>query len=73
MKAALDALSELVHEPVPQVVLDGYQLENLSFGSEYILPKPTDPRLKERISSAVARAAVATGVAELPLPEYALL
>ncbi|MDP1682693.1 MAG: malic enzyme-like NAD(P)-binding protein [Burkholderiales bacterium] len=54
--AAVKALAALAKEPVPQVVLDAYQLSALSFGKDYILPKPFDPRLIERIPPAVASA-----------------
>jgi len=54
--AAVKALASLAKEPVPQVVLDAYQLKSLSFGREYILPKPFDPRLIERVAPAVAAA-----------------
>ena len=54
--AAVKALAALAKEPVPQVVLDAYQLTALSFGKDYILPKPFDPRLIERIPPAVAAA-----------------
>jgi malate dehydrogenase (oxaloacetate-decarboxylating)(NADP+) len=68
--AAVQALKALTHEPVPQEVLDAYDLKSLSFGSEYIIPKPLDPRLRSRVSAAVARAAVASGVAQLPYPAH---
>uniref|UniRef100_E6QTK7 Malate dehydrogenase (Oxaloacetate decarboxylating) (NADP+) n=1 Tax=mine drainage metagenome TaxID=410659 RepID=E6QTK7_9ZZZZ len=55
--AAVHAIAQLAHEPVPVEVLQVYQLTELSFGREYILPKLTDPRLKERVSAAVYRAA----------------
>lgn len=61
--AATMALRELAKLPVPQEVLDAYKLESLAFGPEYIIPKPFDPRLKETISSAVAKAAIDSGVA----------
>jgi malate dehydrogenase (oxaloacetate-decarboxylating)(NADP+) len=54
--AAVKALAALAKEPVPQAVLDAYQLKALSFGKDYILPKPFDPRLIERIPPAVAAA-----------------
>lgn len=56
--AAAKALSELAHEPVPKVVLDAYNLTELTFGPEYIIPKPFDPRLLEKVSSAVKEAAL---------------
>ena len=55
--AAAKALSALAREPVPQAVLDAYQLKSLSFGKDYIIPKPFDPRLLARVSKAVADAA----------------
>ena len=61
--AAVKALKDLTHEPVPQSVLDAYGLEALSHGPDYIIPKPFDPRLRERVAPAVAAAAVASGVA----------
>lgn len=63
--AAVHALAELAHEPVPRDVLDAYGLETLAFGKDYILPKPFDSRLRDRIPSAVAGAAVASGVARV--------
>ena len=61
--AAVNALRTLAHEPVPQEVLDAYNLKSLRFGPEYIIPKPFDPRLRDRVSPAVAKAAVDSGVA----------
>jgi malate dehydrogenase (oxaloacetate-decarboxylating)(NADP+) len=55
--AAAHALSGLAREPVPQEVLDAYNLKELKFGKEYIIPKPFDPRLLARVSKAVAEAA----------------
>lgn len=55
--AAAKALSQLAREPVPEEVLKAYGLSHLSFGKKYIIPKPFDPRLMERVSSAVAKAA----------------
>jgi len=63
--AATEALRDLAHEPVPSEVLKAYDLDRLDFGADYIIPKPFDPRLIERVAPAVARAAVATGVARL--------
>ncbi len=68
--AAVRALADLAKEPVPQAVLDAYGLESLSFGREYIIPKPTDERLFGALSMAVAQAAIDTGVARLPLPAH---
>ena len=55
--AAAQALSELAREPVPAEVLAAYNLSELSFGKEYIIPKPFDARLLARVSGAVAKAA----------------
>jgi len=63
--AAVDAIRKLVLEPVPQVVKDNYPgVTDWDFGPNYIIPKPIDPRLKERVSKAVADAAIATGVSK---------
>jgi len=51
-------------------VADAYGLESLAFGPDYIIPKPLDPRLREYVSSAVAWAAVQTGVARVPYPSH---
>ncbi|MCB1865452.1 MAG: malate dehydrogenase [Chromatiales bacterium] len=67
--ACVKALRELTHEPVPAAVLEAYGLSELGFGPDYIIPKPTDPRLRERIPPAVARAAVDSGVARRSPPE----
>ncbi len=55
--AAAHALSELAREPVPADVLEAYNLTELEFGREYIIPKPFDKRLLTRVSEAVAKAA----------------
>jgi malate dehydrogenase (oxaloacetate-decarboxylating)(NADP+) len=65
LKAATIALRDLAKQPVPQEVLTAYNLTELAFGKDYILPKPFDPRLKTNISQAVAQAARDTGVAKL--------
>ena len=67
--AAVRELAQLAREAVPESVLQAYGVGKMAFGPDYILPKPFDPRLLLRVSSAVARAAVASGVACLPLPE----
>lgn len=64
--AAVDAIRQLVHEPVPQEVKDNYPgVHHWEFSAQYILPKPIDPRLRERVSVAVAKAAIASGVSRL--------
>lgn len=65
--ATVHALSELAKEPVPQSVLDAYKKTEMTFGKEYIIPTPLDPRLMDRIPGAVSRAAVETGVARTAL------
>jgi len=67
--AAVNALSTLTREDVPQEVVDAYGGKPLSYGANYIIPKPLDPRLKYFVSAAVARAAVDSGVARLPYPK----
>ncbi|WP_148253317.1 malic enzyme-like NAD(P)-binding protein [Aidingimonas lacisalsi] len=66
--AAVHALKDLAREEVPQIVLDGYEIDTLSYGRGYIIPTPLDPRLLGRIASAVAQAAVDSGVARKPYP-----
>lgn len=62
--AAVHAISELAYEEVPAEVLAAYpQQTHLTFGPDYILPKPMDARLKNRVSTAVAKAAIDSGVA----------
>ena len=64
--AAVEAIRQLVHEPVPQSVKDNYPgVLHWEFGAEYILPKPLDPRLRERVPAAVSLAAIASGVNQL--------
>ncbi len=68
--AAVDALREITKEAVPASVVAAYGGKPLSFGRDYILPKPTDPRLLSRVSAAVARAAVESGVAHTGYPAH---
>ena len=68
--AAVHALAKLAQTPAPAEVLLAYHIQQLDFGRDYIIPKPFDPRLKSYISSAVARAAVDSGVARKPYPSY---
>jgi len=64
--AAVEAIRQLVHEPVPQIVKDNYPgVKDWDFGPNYIIPKPIDPRLKERVPVAVAQAAKTSGVSQL--------
>jgi len=67
--AAVYAISEIAKEPVPSEVLIASGEKELTFGKGYIIPKPMDPRLCERVASAVAKAAIASGVAMLPNQE----
>ncbi|EAT11923.1 malate dehydrogenase [Bermanella marisrubri] len=66
--AAAKALADLAREPVTQEVLDAYELDSLEFGKDYIIPKAVDSRLLGAVSTAVAQAAIDTGVADGPLP-----
>ncbi|MCP4074812.1 MAG: malate dehydrogenase [Gammaproteobacteria bacterium] len=58
--AAVNALKDLTKQPVPQEVLDAYNLKSLEFGKDYIIPKPFDPRLIETVPRAVKDAAIAS-------------
>jgi len=60
--AAVNALRDLTKEPVPESVLEAYNVDKLSFGKDYIIPKPFDPRLMETVPQAVKQAAIDTGV-----------
>ena len=68
--AASKALAGLAKEPVPPCVLKAYDLENLTFGRDYIIPKPLDPRLISTVAPAVARAAMESGVAKQPVTDW---
>jgi malate dehydrogenase (oxaloacetate-decarboxylating)(NADP+) len=65
--AAAEALAELAREPVPEEVAATYGGRAQSFGRDYIIPAPFDPRLMEVVASAVAEAAVQSGVAQKPI------
>ena len=65
--AAAEALAELAREPVPEEVAAAYGGRSQSFGRDYIIPAPFDPRLMEVVASAVAEAAGRTGVAQKPI------
>ena len=67
--AAVKALSALAREPVPAEVLVACGVESLTFGPEYIIPKPVDPRLLTCLAPAVAQAAIDSGVARIELPK----
>lgn len=68
--AAAHAIAALTREPVPESVLRDYNLERLEFGRGYLIPKPTDPRLLVTVATAVARAAVESGVARRPITDW---
>jgi malate dehydrogenase (oxaloacetate-decarboxylating)(NADP+) len=68
--AATKALADLAKETVPEEVLTAYDLKKLEFGRDYIIPKPLDPRLISRVASAVARAAIETGVAKFRIDDW---
>lgn len=70
--AAVRALADLAKEPVPEIVNMAYKIGNLSFGKEYIIPKPFDNRLITRVSMAVAKAAMDSGVAKKPINNWAV-
>lgn len=68
--AAVYAIAELAKEPVPDYVNLAYGLKNLSFGPEYIIPKPIDSRLISTVSPAVAKAAIDSGVAQKTISNW---
>jgi len=69
--AAVSALAALAKEPVPEIVNVAYDDLSLSYGPNYIIPKPMDPRLLVTVSMAVARAAIDSGVARHPITDWA--
>lgn len=68
--AAVHAIAKLTKEPVPEVVYQAYNTQNLKFGPEYIIPKPTDPRLITEVAPAVAKAAIDSGVARFKIQDW---
>lgn len=68
--AAVYALADLAKEPVPQEVMEAYHVKDLQFGRDYILPKPNDPRLLYKVAPAVAKAAIDSGVARIPITDW---
>ncbi|MFQ5522303.1 MAG: NADP-dependent malic enzyme [Acidimicrobiia bacterium] len=68
--AAAHALAGLAREPVPESVLQAYDLDQLSFGPEYLIPKPFDPRVLWTVAPAVAEAAVREGLARDPIEDF---
>ena len=68
--AAVHAIADLAKQPVPDVVNDVYKVNNLTFGRNYFIPKPVDPRLITEVSSAVAKAAIESGVARKTIEDW---
>ncbi|BCL75467.1 bifunctional malic enzyme oxidoreductase/phosphotransacetylase [Jeongeupia sp. HS-3] len=68
--AAVNAIAELAMAEQSDVVADTYADENITFGPEYLIPKPFDPRLIIKIAPAVARAAMEAGVATRPIEDF---
>ena len=68
--AAARAIAELARREVPEAVKQTYEVSNLSFGPEYFIPKPVDPRLITEVSMAVAKAAMESGVARRPIKDW---
>ncbi|UJH68355.1 NADP-dependent malic enzyme [Allomuricauda sp. SCSIO 65647] len=68
--AAVRALADLAKEPVPEQVNITYDITRLTFGKDYIIPKPFDPRLITKIPPAVAKAAIESGVARAPIQDW---
>ena len=68
--AAVNAIADLAKQPVPDVVNDVYKVNNLTFGRDYFIPKPVDPRLITEVSSAVAKAAIESGVARKKIENW---
>ena len=68
--AAVKALAELAKTSVPDIVNMAYNQQNLSFGNDYIIPKPLDPRLLSTLAPAVAKAAIESGVAQIKINNW---
>ena len=68
--AAVHAIADLAKQPVPDVVNDVYKVNNLTFGRDYFIPKPVDPRLITEVSAAVAKAAIDSGVARKQITDW---
>jgi len=68
--AAVKAIASLAKEPVPAEVNEAYGMKNMTFGRDLIIPKPLDPRLITWVASAVARAAIDSGVAKMPIQDW---
>jgi malate dehydrogenase (oxaloacetate-decarboxylating)(NADP+) len=68
--AAVKALAQLAQTPVPDIVNLAYNAKTITFGEEYIIPKPLDPRLLATVAPAVAKAAMESGVAQHPITDW---
>ncbi len=68
--AAVKAIAALAKQPVPDVVNEAYHVNNFTFGAEYFIPKPVDPRLITEVSIAVAKAAMESGVARTDITDW---
>lgn len=68
--AAVKAIADLAKEPVPEMVKLAYNVKNLGFGREYYIPKPFDSRLLTKVSIAVAKAAIESGIAGKPITDF---
>lgn len=68
--AAVHALADLAKEDVPEIVNNAYNKKNLIFGTEYLIPKPLDPRLITVVAPAVAKAAIDSGVARISISDW---
>ncbi|MVZ61682.1 NADP-dependent malic enzyme [Sphingobacterium humi] len=68
--AAVKAIADLAKQPVPEEVNIAYNANNLRFGTEYVIPKPTDPRLITEVSIAVAKAAIESGIARKVIEDW---
>lgn len=68
--AAVKAIADMAKKQVPEAVMLAYNLHNIRFGKDYIIPKPTDPRLITAVSSAVAQAAIESGVARSVITDW---
>ena len=68
--AAVRAIAGLAKKPVPDIVNEAYHVNNLTFGPEYFIPKPVDPRLITEVSMAVAKAAMDSGVARKQISDW---
>ena len=68
--AAVRAIAALAKKPVPDIVNNAYHVNNLTFGPDYFIPKPVDPRLITEVSMAVAKAAMDSGVARKQITDW---